>query len=282
MRGAPARKDSENRRTTSRHHSDERAGSTEPPQERCQRGAVHQTGLLEIVPRPGCRERKGAAGRAGGSTSPTRLVEPGVGIAGPDRERGVLREEQHQVERGYVGRTQPFAAARRPGRPRAEEERNIGPDRERDPPQRLAIAHAERPRQAADHGRRVRRAAAQPRGHRRALVDADGDGVAGAEPVAEGQRRAGGEVRLPAQLGPAGDMAGDGPRPWRDADVHPIAEVERRHEREDVVVAVGAGRPDAQDQVHLGRGGRGEAHAMPLSRNRGAPDPGFGSQRGLG
>ncbi len=243
---------------------------------------MHQAGLLEVVPRAGWREPARAAEQASCSAPLTRLVEPRVRFAGADGESRVLREEEHEIERRNVGRTEPLAASRGPGRAGPQEERHVRADRERGPAERLAISNAEGARQATEHRRGVRRAAAQPRRHRRALVDAHGDRVAQAEPLAERDRGAGGQVRLAAQLGAAGDMAGDGPGPRRDAHVHPIAQVERRHEREDVVVAVGPGWPDAQDQVHLGRGDGGEAHGLPLPRNRVGPDPGFGSRRGLG
>jgi len=227
---------------------------------------VYQTGSLEVVPRPGQREATRPAEGGGASQDLTRLVEPGVRIAGPDREPGIERVEENEVERRYPRGHEPLAPAGGPGRTGPQEERDVRADGERQVGEGRSVPDPEAASEATEHGRGIRGATAQPRGHGRALVDPDLHPVLHPESLLEGERRAGSEVPFPGELGHPGDGAGHRAAPGGEAQKDLVAEVERRHEREDLVVAVGAQRTDAEVEVHLGRRKGGEVHPMALPR----------------
>ena len=76
---------------------------------------MHQTGSLEIVPRPGQREATRSAEGGQGARDLTRLVEPGVRIAGPDREHGIERVDEHEMEHGHLGQHEALTPPGGPG-----------------------------------------------------------------------------------------------------------------------------------------------------------------------
>jgi len=205
---------------------------------------------------------------------PPRLVEPAVGLAGTDGERPLAREEEDEGEGWDVGGPEPLAPAGHPGRAGPEEEGHVGSDGEGDLAQGPPVGRRKGAGQAAQDRGGVGGATAQAGDDGGALLDLDGEAAPDAEAGPECLGRSGGQVRGPVELGEARDATGDRPGPGRDAHLHPVAEVERGQEAEDLVVAVGPLRADAEDEVHLGRGEGDKAHGPTSTTPRRPPAAG--------
>jgi hypothetical protein len=205
---------------------------------------------------------------AGGFAAPRHgaaavLVEPPVGIPGPDREGRIARVEQDQVSRADRGRPEPLAPTPSPGRSPSKEERDVRPHRERHLGEQPSIPDPPGASQAADHGRRVGAPTPQAGHHRDALPDPDVDPVPPPEPRSQDLGGACRQVSGTVEVGAARAAAGhrSGRVAGRDPDL--VGEVEGDHQGDEVVEAVGSRRTDAEDQVHLGGRRGAEANHAP-------------------
>ena len=227
---------------------------------------MRQTGCLQVIPHPGQREGVRPAEPPPAAPPGTQLVEPSVGVAGADGQRRILREHQNEVERVEIQGRKQLAPTGRPGRTRAQKEGHVRSHRERDLPECLRVLHRKCARQAAQHRGGIGGAAPEPGRHGDSLVDPDGDAVRGPKPLAKGGGGASGEVRGPGQFGKARHPAADRSGPARHPDLHPVAKVERDHERAELVVTVWPQRADLQHEVHFGGGEGQQAHRLGLPR----------------
>src|SRR6185369_15584947 len=261
LRRRPIPEHPEDARSAPRHYSYLRPLSYKAIGERLQLRMTLKTWTLQVVLRLSVSESRaiGAGGRDPLRHVPAHLFEPAVRVARADREARVPRVEEHEVERRDGRARELLAAAARPRRSGAEEERHVGAHLEPRREEARAIADPVDPGERAQHRRRVGAAAAQPGGDRDALLDGEVDAIGDAEPPTERLRRARREVRGPVELRASRHAAAHLPLPAGGrAHDDLVGEVERHHQGRELVVAVGAARADAQDEVHLRRRARPE------------------------
>ena len=252
-------KQTEHRWTTAAHY---RHRSTvlfkegpEPPQLR----KASETRRLKVV--PDVVGPEGAYSRCEPPNGRTRtgVVEPAVGVAGADGQARISRIGEENVEVRHARRAEPLAAPPRPGSPAREEEGDVRAQRQGGGRQRPAVADPVGAGQAAEHRRCVGASSSEAGRDRDALHHPYMTAVGDPESPPELLGGAGGEVRGPVQLGMAGTAAAHlSGAAGKHAHLDVVGEVERDHQALDLVVAVGARRPDPQDQVHLGGGSGGE------------------------
>lgn len=255
----------ENRGTTARHYSRGGTPSYKALRHCPEAGVPVETRPLQVVARVG--RAPAAARRPDARLFPRRslprCVQPAIGVAGSDRQRRVRWVREHEVLLPDHRRDQPLSPAVRPRGPAAEEEGHVRAHLQGGGGEATGVSDAIGTGEGAEHGRRVGAPAAQASRDRDALLHRDLDAIGDAEPAPERLRSPRGQVAGPVELGAVRDAAGHlAAAAARDPDPDGVGQVERYHERLEVVVAVGAQRPHPQYEVHLGGGARQEVDRL--------------------
>src|SRR5690349_16069752 len=109
LRRRPTAEHPENGRSAPRHYSYLRPLSYKAIGEGPQLRMMLETWTLQVVLGPSPSESRAIGARGGDALRhvPAHLVEPAVRVARADREAGIPRVEEHEVERGDGGAREP-------------------------------------------------------------------------------------------------------------------------------------------------------------------------------
>ena len=165
-------------RTAARHYSRGGTQTYKVPRNGPEEWMTVETWPLQVVPGDGPSppavrrqsvRRRGRYGRAARFLS--RCVKPSVSVPCPDRQRGIERVGEDEVERRHPSGGKLLPSSSRPGGSTSEEEGDVRSHLERCFEQGYGVADLVGAGQRAEHGRCVRAAAAEPRRDRDALLD---------------------------------------------------------------------------------------------------------------